>query len=287
MPNRSIFYQPASADPATDPWTRAAGEPPFDITGLTNGTEYRFDDGQSVFLQTPVAAPTTTYKDEVLADDPVLFLTGSTAGAWQNEGTGGSTITTGSAITFGGAWGGGIEVATLNGTINSVSTATGIPAMNDATDGTYEFWSKSTLTGGAYILNNRGFNSGTFSERDFCGMVKGTDGLIRIRLTNSSALFAFSDVGLYDDGVWCHIVGRKLGSEVSIWVNGSKVFTETWDFDATFAPHPNATASIGVGGRIHPGVQDVFTGDLSAPALYNYGLSDERIAAHFAAGGPA
>lgn len=54
---RSVFYQPASADPDTDPWTRARGVPPFDVTGLTNGTEYRFDDGQQVFVRTPAAAP--------------------------------------------------------------------------------------------------------------------------------------------------------------------------------------------------------------------------------------
>ena len=52
---RSIFYQNASADPATDPWQRATGEPPFDITGLTNGTGYRFDDGQNIVLRTPQA----------------------------------------------------------------------------------------------------------------------------------------------------------------------------------------------------------------------------------------
>ena len=56
---RSIFYQPASADPANDPWQRATGEPPFDITGLENGTEYRFDDGQNVLLRRPQGSSVT------------------------------------------------------------------------------------------------------------------------------------------------------------------------------------------------------------------------------------
>ena len=55
---RSIFYQPATANPDTGSWWRARGTRPFDIPGLANGTEYRFHDGQTMFLRTPEAVVT-------------------------------------------------------------------------------------------------------------------------------------------------------------------------------------------------------------------------------------
>lgn len=55
MSVRSIFYQPSANNPEADPWVRARAETPFSIEGLTPG-EYRLDDGETVWLETIVAA---------------------------------------------------------------------------------------------------------------------------------------------------------------------------------------------------------------------------------------
>ncbi len=54
MTERDVFFQPASSDPETGDWERAAGTPPFRIEGLKNGTQYRVKDGTgATFVVTP------------------------------------------------------------------------------------------------------------------------------------------------------------------------------------------------------------------------------------------
>jgi hypothetical protein len=54
MTERDVFWQPASSDPETGEWHRAAGIPPFRIDGLSNGTQYRVKDGSgTTFVVTP------------------------------------------------------------------------------------------------------------------------------------------------------------------------------------------------------------------------------------------
>ena len=228
------------------------------------------------------AVPTTIYRDEVLADSPVLFLTTANAGAWQNSAPGGAAVTTGSAVTFGNTWGGGIDVATLNGTANSVSGVSGPSALGSATDVTFEHWAKTTASTDMYIINPRGASADS-GLNAFVGSRHREAGDMRVTLPNATATTSFTATATLNDDEWHHIVCRKLGSEVSIWVDGVKIFTETSNFNVTLS----GNSTTGVGAKIH-GVQERrFVGELSAPALYNYGLSDARIAAHFAAGGPA
>ena len=88
---RSIFYQPASADPNTGDWLRARGETPFDITGLANGTEYRFDDGQGVFLRTPEGVPDNLFLFNQAVGEPD-HISGAPAG-WEQPWAAVGTIT--------------------------------------------------------------------------------------------------------------------------------------------------------------------------------------------------
>jgi hypothetical protein len=53
---RSVFYREKIGPGA---WVQAVGTPPFDITGLTNGTVYEVDDGNGIVEYTPAAADVT------------------------------------------------------------------------------------------------------------------------------------------------------------------------------------------------------------------------------------
>jgi hypothetical protein len=144
---------------------------------------------------------------------------------------------------------------------------------------TVEAWAKFDIISNLYrpILTKE-FKMGTQASRQGYALWRhGTNGLAFEFLVNGN-----SDVAQVLPGppvsTWFHVAGTYDGSSTCIYVNGTMIQCEA--IEAPLLAHPGP---FRIGSWSETGV-DNFAGTIDEVAIYDKVLSQERIAAHFAAG---
>ena len=107
----------------------------------------------------------------------------------------------------------------------------------------------------------------------FLGVSSG-DNKPNFRVTSGSSSFTASASSALVSGTRYILIGRRLGAEVSLWVNGSKVATAAISAAASLDTASNALWS-GKGAT----TSDGFAGIVDELAVWSTGLSDSQIAA--------
>lgn len=102
---------------------------------------------------------------------------------------------------------------------------------------------------------------------------------ILARVNSSSNYYDATSTTTFSDATSYWVVQRRLGTEMSIWVNGTKEATATLPGGALL---DTSTDSIWIGGQTN-NANDQWTGTLDEPMLFNYGLADADIATLWAA----
>jgi len=104
--------------------------------------------------------------------------------------------------------------------------------------------------------------------------VSSGDNKPNFRVTSGSSSFTASASSALVSGTRYILIGRRLGAEVSLWVNGSKVATAAISAAASLDTASNALWS-GKGAT----TSDGFAGIVDELAVWSTGLSDSQIAA--------
>lgn len=100
-----------------------------------------------------------------------------------------------------------------------------------------------------------------------------------MRGTASSTSYDATSTTTFSTATPYWVVGRRSGTELSIWVNGTKEATGTLPSSGTALD--TSTDSVWIGGQ--SATNDQWVGDLDEPMIFNYALSDGQIAALWAA----
>lgn len=109
--------------------------------------------------------------------------------------------------------------------------------------------------------------------------VKSTNKVI-FRVNAASAYYDAQSTTTIADATSYLLIGRRLGSEVSIWVNGTKEATAALPSSGTVLD--TSAESIYTGGGTGT-VNDAYDGTLGQVILFDFGLSDSQIADIWAA----
>lgn len=109
---------------------------------------------------------------------------------------------------------------------------------------------------------------------------EGSTNKVFFRVNAASAYYTATSATTFANATHYLVVGRRSGSEVSIWVNGVKEGTATLPSSGTALDTNNG--AVWIGGQTSS-INDQFTGDLDEPIIFDYALSDADIAALWAA----
>lgn len=219
------------------------------------------------------------YRKLVLADTPVAYWRlGETSGTTANDISGnGRHGTYQGGVTLGqpGALvGDGDAAAWFDGVDDAVSVSNNTAFNFTATqDFSVECWLRGTWTQhGTLIEKWSGDGSYPFAVRvSDTGLV----GCVRYDGTNNPGV---SSPFALNDNQWHHLVFLKRLSNLLLYIDGQQVATTT---DTTTGDTTN-TSNLYFGKRGNNVV--FYTGLLDEVAIYNYALSAEQVAAHYAAG---
>lgn len=157
-----------------------------------------------------------------------------------------------------------------------------------------EVWIKTTMTGAATIVSNRGRGGGGKSLSLGIGTAPaggGGAGRLWLGLDSNSLIIGIATTAAVNDGNWHHVVGVWNGtsgvtfatSQLAIYVDGSAAASGTVTAFGSVPAAPLVGADGYILGATTSGPTAYFTGSLSRHALYGSALSGTRVAAHFAA----
>lgn len=239
---------------------------------------------QGVMMAAPSGPPPpNAWQSAVAALNPILWLTfdeasGSFADASGNGNTGtpnNSPLRTQAAIFANMGLSAGFESNNRSVTVasNSALQITGdvtiaIAFKRNGTQGSIFpkiFWKPTDYSNGR---NNYGLT-----------YVRDTN-LMVFRVNSSLSYYDALSTTAFADATSYWVVGRRSGTEVSIWVNGVKEATAT--LPSSGAALDTSTDAIWIGGQTNDG-NDQFTGSLDEPLVFDYALSDTEIADLWAA----
>lgn len=233
--------------------------------------------GGSLLWEKPDIGGEENYPQAVMADGPVLFAARDGGTQYEDVSGDDNHFVLGPTASFPGETQAGCAVIRSNGTFDGASTLSALPALaQSANDLTIEFWARTTQNAHAYMVN---FYQGITGRQPsyFSGVSLRSGG--HFQWSWGGDLFLLDSPVNINDGNWHHIVARRLGTEMSLWVDGVKVAETVLEDTGTY----RASDPVHIGGLLLNVPQRYFNGDMAGVALYVTALSDERIAAHYAA----
>jgi hypothetical protein len=138
---------------------------------------------------------------------------------------------------------------------------------------TLEAWFYATDTDAAPLVHN----DGTIAQFGGGPSLYILSNSIRFRNGNDVVLWP----GTFQDNAWYHVVGRKSGTTLNLFVNKSPSSPTPFDYtpatgSSTYLPNGSPTFYVGYGEHA-----PWFHGALDEVAFYDYALTDDQIAYHF------
>jgi hypothetical protein len=223
------------------------------------------------------------YADTILADNPISAWLTRSGTRWVDAMGVGDMADSGTVTTIADPTPGIAQGATYSASAGSSQSAVAAPyvALDDFTIELWLQWGAALTTnqqpyvfnawnlGAAarcWLLTAGGPSAGSYANS--FGLLLSTNG------TSGTAVVGVPN-SLLNDGALHHVIARRIGSAVTLWVDGVSRASGTFAgrlFNATAAP-------VGVNSR-----NTAWGESVAAPAIYAAGLPDARIAAHYAAG---
>ena len=238
----------------------------------------------------PSPPPRTNYAEQVQEDDPLIWWrmgdsVGSTTGT--DSGSLGLPFTlTGANDSFGGPplWADGASLVCSGTDYNA-----GIAAHNDAvnfqgagfTITSLVIWNGSS---NPCTIVGHGQTNVDWANWDLFITNSGQVSLYLSSANSGAARIQFTSTAIIGEGPVYRIAARwdSATGDVGLWINGDRVLTDTWAHTLWLASSP-----IGVATFPHASGGDTgnaqFQGNISELAIYNYPLTDARLAAQFEA----
>lgn len=224
--------------------------------------------------KTSAEAPPTSYRDSVLADNPIAY--------WRLGETDG-TIAWDEKLAYSGSYRNGPVLGQAGALVNDPNHAVAFTGINDYVDIPYqsslnrpirsiEVWAFPTGGSGTYrsIIASRDFPRGWI-------MYASDSNVWSFWLNNSAKMIALHGPTI-SMNTWTYLVATFDGSTARLYVNGSQAASGT-----ASGYQPNVSRPLTIA-RGEAGTDVGFTGRIDEAAVYDKALGPAQILAHYTAG---
>lgn len=225
------------------------------------------------------AATTATYRDAVLADNPISYWQlGESAGSSTTDEKGVNTGSIQGGVTLGvpGPIAGTTAMRFDGGACTGVDVGGNPSTLAPASSLTVEMWMRTTRATGGVAFRWRWYGY---------SIDVGGDGTVGFGGHLTSGSFGVRSVSAVNDGQWHHIAGVKDGAAVRMYVDGV-LDAVGRDAGGNIYYEQGGGVAISRDGIACDDIVPSYSGDLAHVAVYGVGLNDSQARAHYRAAGP-